>query len=485
MTAPFRPFTGSSPPAQLANGVLHNGHQTSTAPARDVAEAAVARQLRGRVAERLTRATRAHEQSTDRPMPNQQRQTTIRDLISAVLDEYATAQMDAGHPPLRPDAESRIARAIGHALLGAGGLEPLLRNDQIEDIHADGCDNVTVRYTGGRRERVAPIADTDAEMVELIRRLAADAGRAEAGGEGGEERRWDRASPILTLQLPDGSRLLAVMSVVRRPSLSIRTHRMPRATMADLQNKGTINTVLRALLVAAVRARLNIIISGRVGSGKTTTLRALASAIPPHERLVTIEDTYELALDTDRSAHPDVMAMQVREANVEGHGAINAATLFRTGLRADPDRVFVGESRGDEVVTMLNALSQGNDGSLSTIHASSSAGTFRKLALYAAQAPERLDPAVTNLLIAEAVHLVVHLRYGADQTTRVVSSIREVVGADALSVASNEVFRPGRDHRAIPGTPPSTDLLTMLIAHGFDPRLLEDARSDPSGGWSR
>jgi Flp pilus assembly CpaF family ATPase len=255
--------------------------------------------------------------------------------------------------------------------------------------------------------------------------------------------------------------------------------------MADMQRNGTVNTVLRELLIAAVRARLNIIVSGRTWVGKTTMLRALASAIPAQERIITIEDTYELALDTDQAAHPDVLAMQVREANVEGQGAIGASTLFRTGLRAGPDRVFVGESRGEEVVTMLNALSQGNDGSLSTIHASSSAGVFRKLAVYAAQAPERLEPATTNLLIAEAVHLVVHLRFATDEITRVVTSVREVVGADSLSVASNEIFRPGPDRRAIPGAPPSIDLLDTLHAHGFDPRLLEHARTTPGGGWSQ
>jgi Flp pilus assembly CpaF family ATPase len=273
------------------------------------------------------------------------------------------------------------------------------------------------------------------------------------------------------------------MSVTRRPALSIRRHGYLKVTLADLEQLGTVNLVLRELLAAALRARLNVLIAGRTGAGKTTLLRALASAISPDERIVTIEDTYELALDVDKAAHPDVVPLQSREANVEGEGAIDMSQLFRSGLRMSPDRVIVGEIRGHEVIPMLNAMSQGNDGSLGTIHASSSAGTFNKLVLYAAQAPERLDPATTNLLVAEAVHLVVHLGFTAHGGGRVLTSVREVVGADGLTVASNEIFRPGPHARAIPGAPPSTGLLSALTAYGFDAALLDEARTAPGGGW--
>jgi len=452
-------------------------------PAGDGGEIVVARHIRREVAERLTRATRAHEAATGAPMPADEQAATTRRLITEALDAYATAEMNAGRPPLRPDAESRVGRAVADMLLGAGGLQPLLNDERVEEVNAEGCDQVFVRYNDGTRAQVGPIADSDAEMVELIRRLAADAGRAETSGEGAEERRWDRAAPILNLQLPDGSRLHAIMSVTKRPALSIRRHGFMKVTLADLEQVGTVNVVLRELLAAAVRARLNVLIAGRTGSGKTTLLRALASAIAPEERIVTIEDTYELALDADKAAHPEVVPLQSREANVEGEGAIDMSMLFRSGLRMSPDRVIVGEIRGHEVIPMLNAMSQGNDGSLGTIHASSSAGTFNKLMLYAAQAPERLDPATTNLLVAEAVHLVVHLGFTAYGGGRIVTSVREVVGADGLTVASNEVFRPGPDGRAVPGSPPSTGLLDALTRYGFDPRLLDDARTAPGGGW--
>jgi pilus assembly protein CpaF len=449
----------------------------------DGGEIGVIRRIRRDVAERLTRATRAHETATGAPMSAEEQAITTQRLITDALDAYATAEMNAGRPPLRPDAESRVARAVADALLGAGGLQPLLGDDRVEDINANGCDQVFVRYTDGTRVQVAPIADTDAEMVELIRRLAADAGRAESGGEGAEERRWDRASPVLNLQLPDGSRLHAIMSVTRRPALSIRRHGYVKVTLADLEQLGTVNAVLRELLAAAVRARLNVLIAGRTGAGKTTLLRALAAAISPDERIVTIEDAYELALDADKAVHPDVVALQSREANVEGEGAIDMSTLFRSGLRMSPDRVIVGEIRGHEVIPMLNAMSQGNDGSLGTVHAPSSAGVFNKLMLYAAQSPERLDPATTNLLVAEAVHLVVHLGF-TGEGGRAVTSVREVVSADGLTVASNELFRPAADGRAVPGSPPSTGLLAALTGCGFDPRLLDDARTAPGRGWA-
>ena len=241
------------------------------------AEVAVVAKIRREVAEKLTRATRAHDTASGTAMPTAERHALTRRLIDDALDAYATEQMRAGHPPLRPDVESRVGRAVADMLLGAGGLQPLLNDDRIEDINANGCDEVFVRYTDGTKTQVAPIADTDAEMVELIRRLAADAGRAEIGGESAEERRWDRAAPILKLQLPDGSRLNAVMSVTQRPSLSIRRHHYITVTLADLQRLGTLNPVLRELLAAAVRARLNILVAGRTSAGKTTLLRALAS----------------------------------------------------------------------------------------------------------------------------------------------------------------------------------------------------------------
>jgi pilus assembly protein CpaF len=451
----------------------------------DDGQQALVRRIRRAVVDELTRTTATHHSAPALTASGPDRQVLTRGLITQALDRYAAARIDSGHPPLRPEQESRIARAVADSLLGAGAIQPWLNHPDVEEVVANGCDRVFVRFADGSTHRVDPIADSDDDLVELVRVLAA--------GTGNDERRFDRAAPLLNLQLPDGSRLNAVLDVTARPCLSIRRHRYMTMTLPRLVTLGTIDTTLCQLFTAAVRARLNIIIGGPTGSGKTTFLRGLASAIPPSERLVTIEDTYELGLDRDTAAHPNVAALQARDANVEGHGAVDLAALFRNALRMVPSRVFVGEVRGDEVIPLLNAMSQGNDGSMSTIHASSSAGVFAKLALYAAQSPQRLDAATTNMHIAEGLHLVIQLHLTGDGR-RYVTSVREVLHADAVQVASNELFRPGTDGRAIPASPPSTHLLHTLAAHGFDPALLHPhtggtatPNSDPVPGgppWS-
>jgi Flp pilus assembly CpaF family ATPase len=324
-------------------------------------------------------------------------------------------------------------------------------------------------------ERSDPVADSDAELVAMVRTYAAEAGMA---GDGeGEERRFDRGVPRLSLRLPDGSRLFAVMSVSRRPLVSIRRHPLADYRLDDLVSNGTMAEPVAAVLAAIVRARCNVVISGGTNTGKTQTLRAMAKAIPATERLVTIEDAFELDLDGDPATHPNVAALQAREANIEGQGAVDMAELVRWGLRMNPSRVIVGEARGSEVIPLLNAMSQGNDGSLATIHASSSQQAFTRLATYAIQAPERLSFEASAMLIGGAVDFVVHLAW-SPEGRRVVSSIREVTGADGRQVISNEVYTPGPDQRAVPATPIRAETQDRLIAAGLDPHVLAEH------GWS-
>ena len=240
---------------------------------------------------------------------------------------------------------------------------------------------------------------------------------------------------------------------------------------------GTLDLALRDFVRAAMLARKSCIICGGTGAGKTTLLRAMAADIPPSERLVTIEDSLELGLDRFPDLHPDVVALEAREPNLEGEGGVSLAELVRWALRMSPDRVIVGEARGEEVLALLNAMSQGTDGSMATLHASSSRGAFSKLATYAVQAPERLPLEATNLLVANAVHFVIYLAQDGDR--RFVSSVREVVDAEGPMVVSNEIFRPGPDGRAVPGAPLRNETLDQLAAVGFDPGLLER----PQGWW--
>jgi Flp pilus assembly CpaF family ATPase len=314
------------------------------------------------------------------------------------------------------------------------------------------------------------------ELVEMVRMAAARLGLT--------ERRFDVGAPSLHLQLPDGSRLFSVMAVTARPCVAIRRHRYPMIFLDDLVSLGTIDHALREFLSAAVKARKNTIVCGGVDAGKTTMLRALLNEVPVHERIVTIEDNFEIGIDRYPDLHPDAVALEAREKNVEGEGEITLAMLVRWGLRLNPDRVVVGEVRGDEVLPMLNAMSQGNDGSMCTVHANSSLGAFGRLAMYAVQAPERLPLEATNLMVANALDFVVFLGQAAGSrpgnVQRVVSSVREVVGAEGPLVMSNEVFAPGPDRRAVPAAPIRSSTLDDLVAVGFDPSVLQR----PEGWWT-
>jgi pilus assembly protein CpaF len=415
--------------------------------------------VRERVAARLAAYADERERAGLSAEDETARRATVGRLVAEELAHHRRLALAEGRVMLDAGAERRIAEAVRDALFGTGGLERLLADDAVENICVNGCDVVWVKEAAGSWRREVPVAACDEELVEQVRTLAARAGE--------EERRFDRGMPRLNLQLPDGSRLFAVMAVTGRVSLTIRRHRISNASMNELVRLGMCDQRLAAFLTALVRARKNIVIGGGTNVGKTTVLRAFAHEIPPEERLVTIEDTFELGLDADSAAHPNVVAMQAREPNIEGQGGIDQAELVRWGLRMSPDRVIVGEIRGSEVIPMCNAMSQGNDGSLSTIHASTSHGVFTKLAAYAAQSPERLTLEATNLMVASAVHFVVHLGWDT-RRQRVIDSVREVIGADGAQIVSNEVYRPGPDGRAVPATPVRNETLADLVAAGLE-----------------
>lgn len=427
-------------------------------------EAAVGSRIAMAAGSRLAELCQTEEQNTGRVVPEQRRRELVAAITEDELSAHAKRALSAGHEYLDAHAEHRIAALVLDALFGHGGFQPYLDDPDIENINCTGCDNVRLKYADGRRAPGAtPVAASDGELIELIRTLAARLGT--------EERRFDRASPSVNLQLRDGSRLFAAMGVCDRPTVSIRRHRFPDATLDTLRDLGTVDAALYEFLQAAVRARLNILIAGGPNLGKTTTLRALASAIPSQERLITIEDVYELGL-SDPVRHPDVTAYQVRYPNTEGLGGISQAELVRWSLRGSPDRVILGEIRGEEVVPMFNVMAQGIDGSMATVHASNSRLAFDKLASYAAQAPERLNREAANLMIAASVHLVLQLNWSRDGV-RVVSSIREILYADGVQIVSSEIYRPRADRRGVFRVVPSEDRLEMLESAGFDPAWFE------------
>lgn len=415
----------------------------------------VVARLRGQVSDRLS--------GHGAQLPEGERGALIARYIAEELLVHARDDISRGRETLTPQAEAAVARALRDSFTGLGGLQPYIDDPNVEELFVNGCDQVWIHTTDDRMLRVGPVAATDEELIDIVRVAAARSGL--------EERRFDRGAPGLSLCLPGGQRMFAVMAVSKRPSVTIRRNALHRVTLDDLVHRDEITVGLRELIAALVRARRNIVISGGTATGKTTLLRAAAGAISPSERLVTVEDAYELGLDEDIDAHPNTVAFQQREPNLEGVGGIDMATMVRWGLRMRPDRVIVGEVRGPEAVPMLLAMSQGNDGSMCTLHASSSKQTLTRLAMYVMQAPENLTIDSANVLIGQAVDFVIQLGIATDGT-RVVSSIRQVLETDGTQVPSNEIYRPGPDRRAVLASPMRADTLDELVAAGLDPRLL-------------
>jgi Flp pilus assembly CpaF family ATPase len=379
-------------------------------------------------------------------------------ILSAELLRLRADAAIGGSGSLLSDAE--LMDFALEQVFGLGRLQPYLNDETISDIHVRGCAPVWVKRRDGTREMLDPIVDSDQELVELIRHIATR--------HTPYERRFDSANPELNLQLNDGSRLFATMEVAQRPSLVIRRHGFDISTLDQLLQLNFMSTSVAAFLSAAVLARRNIVVAGGTGSGKTTLLRALLNEIPANERLVTIEDAYELGIDRFEALHPDYDALQSRPPNTEGVGEIDLVRLTRMALRMDPDRVIVGEVRGAEAFPMLLAMSQGNNGSMCTIHADSARSVVPKLAAYIALADTGLPAATINMLISSSLHLVVHVEN--TEWGRRLSSVHEIVDVADSYVVTNSLFKLDDAGNLVVDYPMRHETLELLIRFGFDPR---------------
>jgi Flp pilus assembly CpaF family ATPase len=386
-------------------------------------------------------ATRIGEALADERLDRQNRGDTYlngnsemdfaRQVSAMECARLSASRRQEGLPALTAIEEQLLTSRAIDQVLGMGLLQQTLDDPEVSDIHVRGNSPIWVKLRSGARECRSSIVDHDDELVDLIRRTAVRMGRS--------ERRFDAGSPELNLQLADGSRLFATMDISARPSLVIRKHQFEISSLEDLEARGMMSLGIAEMFRAMVRSRRNVIIAGGTGSGKTTLMRALINEVPPEERIVTIEDAYELGLERFEHLHPDHDSLQSRPANIEGQGEITLADLTKMALRMDPDRVIVGEVRGAEAFPMLMAMSQGNNGSMCTLHADSTRSVFPKLAAYMSMSSTSLPIETTNLLIASSVHFVVHIEVVRGQ--RRVSSIREVVDSDGLTIMSNEVVR--------------------------------------------
>ena len=425
----------------------------------DDIDLALVADLHHRVGESLTAAHVTHEQEGRGRLSASDERALARKLIADEMRRLAASAYADGRQPLDESTEAKLAAAVLDRLHGLARLQPLLDDPSVRDIHISGARRVWLNLRDGTKVRGPAVADSDDDLVELIATAARRLGRS--------ERRWDHAHPELNLQLPNGDRLHALMAVSGRPTVTIRRHDFHIHRVDQLVDVGVCDDLLASFLSAAVRAKTNVIVAGGTGTGKTTTLRCLINEIPADERLITIEDSLEIGLERFEDLHPDHETLEAREANTEGAGTFTLADLVRSALRMDPERVIVGEVRGAEILPMLLAMSQGNDGSMCSIHADSSRGVFARLAMYAAMTPERLSPGVTNLLVANAVDLIIHL--GWVSGTRRITSVREVTGVlEGGQVVSNELWRPDASGAGVPAAPPSRALAELVESYGFD-----------------
>src|SRR3954468_6867698 len=342
----------------------------------------------------------------------------IRALIAAMLDRESETT-----PLSLYERESLIADVLNE-LFGLGPLEALLRDPAISDILVNRFDQVYIERNGVI-EHTDVVFKDDRHLLRIIERIVSAVGR-----------RIDESSPMVDARLADGSRVNAVIPPVALdgPVVSIRRFRTERLGAQDMVERGSLTQPMLDFLQAAVASRLNIIVSGGTGAGKTTLLNVLSSFISDRERIVTIEDAAELML---RQRH--VVRMETRPANIEGRGAIKQRDLVINALRMRPDRIILGEIRGEEAVDMLQAMNTGHDGGLTTIHANTARDALHRLDTMVAMANLNLPDRAIRQQIASAIHLLCHVSRLADGR-RICSGVTEITGMEGDILTTQEIF---------------------------------------------
>lgn len=420
--------------------------------------------LRG-AASRELKALLAEAERSGSERPDMQSQRLAAEAVARhELEGYRAEVIAAGAAPLTDTEEAEVVdRVLERLFVGTAGLERLLTREDVTDIWLNGADEVRVLYEDGSRERLAPIVGSDGELIELARTLAHRYGH--------QEREFTPSQPVLDLQLTDGSRLAAVAWISDRPYVSIRRYVRLDLDLDDLAKRNMMDAGVHSLLGALVRSRKTLIICGGQGVGKTTLLRAmLLSGADPDERIVTVEDEPELQLRRSGSLH-HVVSLTTRSANAEGAGAVSLRDLSRASKRHRPERIVVGEVRGDEVIEMLETITQGIRGAACTIHAESAEGLWRRLPVYAQSYP------VDRLMALAAVAIDVVIVLGWDhQGRRAVTEVRLVEDWDPELPHPRTHPLLIRDHHTgcavlNPTSPMPTDLLDELVAFGYDPSL--------------
>jgi pilus assembly protein CpaF len=378
------------------------------------------------------------------------RREDVRREVTQILESLVTGEST----PMNLQERERLSQEILDEVFGLGPLEPLLADPSVSDILVNSYKKVYVERRGILEETAVQFRD-DAHLMSIIDRIVSAIGR-----------RVDESSPMVDARLADGSRVNAIIPplAVDGPCLSIRRFGRERLMAEDLVRNHTLTQGMLELLAGCVKARLNVLISGGTGAGKTTFLNVMSSYISNRERIVTIEDAAELQLHQEH-----VVRLETRPPNIEGRGAIQQRQLVINSLRMRPDRIIVGEVRGEEALDMLQAMNTGHDGSLTTIHANSPRDALGRLETMVAMASFNIPEAALRRQIASAIDVVVQINRLSDGT-RKVTHVSEITGMEGEVVTMQDIFmfrkRGVRDNGEVLG-----DFLPAGIRPKFAERL--------------
>jgi len=367
-----------------------------------------------------------------------------------------TEQLALDRTPLTREERRQVTREITDDILGYGPLEPFLHDDTVSEVMVNGPDSIYIERSGKIEHTGAAFVD-DAHLMRIIDKIVSTVGR-----------RVDESSPMVDARLPDGSRVNAIIPplALRGPTLTIRKFSRDPYTMDDLINFGSLSPKAAQFLAACVNGKLNILISGGTGTGKTTTLNAMSAYIPNVERIVTIEDAAELQLQQQH-----VITLESRPPNIEGQGEVRIRELVRNSLRMRPDRIIVGEVRGPETLDMLQAMNTGHEGSLTTIHANSPRDALSRLETLVMTAGIELPLRAIREQVSSAFDLLVQIGRLVDGSRRI-THISEVLGMESDVVTLQDVFvaKPPDEEQA---SSAAGRLLGALECTGLKPHFLE------------
>ena len=399
--------------------------------------------------------TRIHHACIAKLGPELFSSQTNEDLTDRVL-RVVTEQLALDQTPLTREERRQVVREITDDILGYGPLEPLLREDSISEVMVNGPERIYVEREGKIELSKSTFLD-DAHLLRIIDKIVSQVGR-----------RVDESSPMVDARLPDGSRVNAIIPPLslRGPVLTIRKFSRDPYTMDDLINFGSITSKAAHFLAACVQGKLNVLVSGGTGTGKTTTLNALSAFIPGDERIVTIEDAAELQLQQEH-----VITLEARPPNIEGVGEVKIRELVRNALRMRPDRIIVGEVRGPETLDMLQAMNTGHEGSLTTIHANSPRDALSRLETLVLTAGVDLPLRAIREQVASAFDLLIQITRLVDGSRRL-SHVTEVLRMESDVITLQDIFiaKPPDEETAAAQV---IRLLSPLACTGLKPHFLE------------